>query len=180
MDPVSAATAAAGLSGIASAGINYFSARDANAANARIAAENRDFQRDMSNTASQRHVADLRAAGLNPILGYSSQASTPSGAQHTHQNEASAALASALDLYRSYAEIRKINADTNLQSVQAKNLGFDSHKKEFDSHKYSYGNSALHRLESLLNSNFVNNIGSTAKFLGNSFRKSLRYQHFGH
>lgn len=112
---MSALALATGLGALTS----YVGASQANKQNIALSREQMKFQEQMANTAHQREVKDLRAAGLNPILSAGGQgASAPTGAMAQVQNTLEGASSSALQLAAIRKDLKMTDSQTNLNEIQ--------------------------------------------------------------
>lgn len=99
-------------------------ADDATAFNAEQAQMNREFQERMSNTSYQRGMADMRQAGLNPMLAYSQGgASVPTGSTaqaqtYDYKDPISPAVGSALAAREQSVRLENMEAQRDLTNAQ--------------------------------------------------------------
>jgi hypothetical protein len=138
-----------GLGTLGAGLFGYKGTKDQNIASAQQAQKQMDFQREMSNTAVQRRMADLQKAGINPILAGSKEASSPAGAMAPQFNKAQVALqnaSSAVSIGQSIAQIQKTMAETakigfikdiNVDYQRLWNWFFDS-KNWFNKDRYGF------------------------------------------
>lgn len=92
----------------------------ANRSSAQSTRDQMDFQAEQSSTSYQRAMADMRAAGLNPMLAYSQGgASTPNGASYDAQNIVEPAVNSARSTMRLQEELKNMRAANAVSITQA-------------------------------------------------------------
>lgn len=145
MNPALISSAIMAGGSVLGAGMQYFGAKQANEMGQASADKQMQWSERLSSTARQRDVADLKAAGLNPMLalGAAGGSSTPGGSTYNPRSETQEAAATAAQYASIMAELGKTRAETAFIGQQAKNAGFKGDVMQLESLPYRTINNAL-------------------------------------
>lgn len=122
-----------GFGSLVSGAGSFLGQKSANDANTALSLKQMEFQERMSNTAYRRSMADMQAAGLNPILAYKQGgATTPSGSMPHIADPVTPAVNTALVARQKAAEFKNLTSTNKVIKENAREAFHSANIKQYE------------------------------------------------